>query len=525
MKKMLIAMLAVTMMFSMTACGGSSAPAPAPAESKAEENAEGAAEGAAASSKDTIIFAQMELPTTMDPYADTNTGTNACLELVYDTLWNMEEDGTYTPRLATEWEWVDDLHLAVTLREGVTFSNGNAFTADDVLYTLEYAQNAPISSNFVKIDLANTVVEDDTHITIAFTDIDPTYMIYAGSVGAGCIMDRETCEADAMAISTNSVGTGRYTMTNFTTGDSMTFAKNEGYWGEDAAIIPNVIMRQITEATQRAIELQSGGVDYILSVDPLDLDTLNADPNFEAVSEASLMVHKLFFNQERACGDENVRKAIAYAINNQDLVDAVFSGVGTVANSTVSPAAAGFADELAGGLMYEQDFEKAKECLAEAGYADGLSLRAIAIEGSFVKEFEIIKNELAQVGIDLTIDTYDFTTALTYALDKSTDWDLYMLANNATTATVQLSWYDRNQGAPFAVIPDDGLFELLDELYVTTDADKQVELAAQAQVYQMEHVLVYPLVIDNKNVGFAANLKNVKADADQMPDMSKVYFE
>lgn len=513
MKKFLSAALAAVMLLSLAACGSK------------DNNSGNAAGSTGGAGKDTIVFAQDLMATTLDPYADTNTTTNAVLDFIYDTLWKMEPDGSLTPRLATEWEWVDDTHLSVTLREGVVFSNGNPFTADDVVYTLNYAAASPLSANFAKIDFANTVVADDTHLTIAFSSVDPTFMTYTGMVAAGSMMDKETCEADASAINAKPVGTGRYTLDKWVSSDSMTFSANDKYWGEDVGLIKNIVVRQISEATQRAIELQSGGVDYIIAVNALDIDTLQNDPKYTVISEPSTMIHMLFFNENGPMGNEDLRKAVAYCISNQDIVNGVFSGVGQAANSTVSPVAIGYADKLSGGLMYEQDFEKAKQHLAAAGYADGLTIRAIVNEGEFVNEFEIIKNELAQIGITLNVDTYDFTTALTYALDKSGDWDLYMLANGAQTAALQLAWFDKDQGAPFAMIPDEALFAILSQLYVTTDADKQLELGVQAQIYQMEHVTVYPLVVTNQNVAFVSNLKNVTTNIDQMPDMSKIYFE
>ena len=449
---------------------------------------------ALAAGKDTLVVASQTDVTTFDPVIDTNNVSVRVQYLIFETLWKGEQDGSYSPVLATEWNWEDDTHLAITLREGVTFHNGNPFNAEDVMYTLERNLNGAFPQYFQKIDFEQSEIVDDTHINLVFTDVDATIMYYLGNVGTGAIVDKETCEAAPDDIATKPMGTGPYVFDSWTVGDSVTVTANENYWGEKAQIA-KIIFRCVGDATQRTIELETGGVDFAYDVSYLDAEGFDTN-RFEVAINHGSIVNNLFFNSDEGhkMADENIRKAVAYCIDKEALALGLSAGAAETAWSVVSEAQIGYNDALTGNDPYPQDFEKAKECLAEAGYPDGITLRVVFSDSTdYNNMVEILQNWFAQGGITLEQDKSDFGTALSTALDRSGDWDIFILGNGSSSALITLSWFDKNQGAPFAQFVDDGIYSILGEMYGTTDTAVQNEKANEAQMYISDHVGAIPV--------------------------------
>ena len=116
--------------------------------------------------------------------------TNSVLE----TLWKVNNDGTVVDDLAASHEWTGDLELTVVLNEGITFSNGNPLTSDDVLYTLEHLRNSGRTASMVAcVDFNKTTCPDDKTIVIAMSTYDAGFYDVMAST---YIIDRETCTAE-----------------------------------------------------------------------------------------------------------------------------------------------------------------------------------------------------------------------------------------------------------------------------------------------------------------------------------------
>ena len=520
-KRVWCLILAICMVMMAASCGGGGGTETEAASGGASGES---AQEAGGSTKDTLVLANSADVTSFDPFVDTNGVSGRVRSCIYESLWIQENDGGYTPLLATEWEWTDDLHLSITLREGVTFSNGNPFTADDVLFTYESALNGAFPQYFSKIEQINVV--DDTHVEFVFSQVDATIMAYIASFFP--ILDRETVEANPEALATTPIGTGPYVLENWSVGDSQTLKRNENYWGEPAKI-ENVTFRVVTEPTQRYVELMTGGVDFAFELAYADAMSMDAS-QFTISQDLNTVVNHLMINSDEGhkMADENLRIAMAYCIDREALVQAAYAGSALPAWSPVSPSTSGYYEELEGYEPYPQDFEKAKEYLAAAGYADGVTLNLLYTGDNqyYSNMVEVLQNWFGQAGIELNLNSSDFNTALTYAIDRTNDWDLYIIGNGAATAAITMSWWDRNQGAPFAIFQDEGIFSLLDQVYVTNDEAAQKELLDEAQQYMIDHVGSYPLSIQYVCQGGVSNLKGINVRlAQQRIDVEDLYFE
>ena len=507
MKKLLAILLAAVMVVSLAACGGSG-DAATKGDDANKTTAEGG-ESAKKSSKDQLIYANYQDCPTFDPIQDTN-GT-MYREFVFDHLWYLESDGSYTPKLATEWNWKDDLNLEITLREGVTFSNGNAFTADDVIFSLQRYKDGPMGQYYANIEKMEKT--DDTHMTIQFNVLPSVFMVQNGT-SMGFIMDKEYTEANADNIDTQPMGTSCYVLDNWTVGDSCTFKANESYWGEKP-LINTVIVRVIAEATQRMIELQSGGVDVACQLNFSDSAALEG-AGLKVLSTPSNIVQTLFLNtvSSHKLANEQLRQALMYCIDREAVTKGVTNGAGISCYSVVAPATPGFNKEMEAYSPYAQDFDKAKELLAQAGYPNGVELDIVYNDKpSNNSEVEILQNQFAQAGITLNVTKGDFSTALGIALDREGKWDIFLLGNGGVSAPINFQFYDRAQGAPFAKLVDEDALALIDKVYATTDQDAQFAAGNEVQKYMADHVLSVPLYADLNVFGYTPDLEGVTVDA------------
>ena len=190
--KLLSLALCLSMVVGLTACGGDTGSDANNTSSAAPETS--ATTPAEETGTKTFVFGSDANSNSFDPAADLQTNSAyALVSSVMEPLWTVDLEGNATPLLAESYEWTGDLELTVKLREGVTFSNGNALTSDDVLYTLEHFRDSGRSASMVAcVDFENTTCPDDTTIVIAMNTYDASFMDTMGNYSFG-ILDRETC--------------------------------------------------------------------------------------------------------------------------------------------------------------------------------------------------------------------------------------------------------------------------------------------------------------------------------------------
>lgn len=476
--------------------------AEAPAEPKPVERT---------TTKDTLVIGNINDVSSMDPYGVSALQRVRVTTQIYDTLFRLNLDGTYTPLLATEWEWKDDTHFVVKLRQGVKFHNGDDFNAEDLLFTIQFAAaNQNWGVYFAKVDLANTKALDDFTVEIVFNATDA--MAMESMANFLPIVNNTLLATDPAAMTNNAIGTGPYKFVNWITGDSVTLERFDDYWG-DKAIIKTVVFRSIPEITQRSIELQTGGIDFAFDLGKTDAESLKANADFGIYEAAGACVHNIHFNSSEGhvFANEDLRKAAASAISASDILKGAYDSGGWVANSYVSLAAPGY-DTALTSEPWPQDLAKAKEFFAASGVPEGTKIKIIVDDRAYrIASTEIIKNQLAAIGLDATIQQFDFATAFGFAQDVTNDWDIYPLAQCQSTATSQAARL--TNAVKYVSYPDtpagSDLLALINELLGTVDLEKAKDLNNQIQVAVNEHVALYPVVQSQVLHGYNSQLTGV----------------
>jgi peptide/nickel transport system substrate-binding protein len=342
-----------------------------------------------------------------DPATSTNQFVNMYLYPVYDRLIDITSDGELQPMLAESWEFTDgDRTLRLNLRTGVVFQDGTPFDAASVKANIDRDKTLPNSA--LKPDLAAVseavVVDDHT--------VDLKLSAPAGSLPA-LLADRAGMMVSPAAfgnadLDLRPVGAGPYQVTDRRPGVTIRYDRFAKYWNPDVQTLGGIeIQMQLDpEARLRAV---TGG--------QADATQLNADqadavqqPGIKTESVPSLGSFTLFLNKSKpGLSDQRVREALSLAIDRQGISDALQAGRCT---PSVQLFPAGYWANNPDVQVPDQDPDRAKELLAEAGQQD-LALDAVVVNVPFyVAQLEAIQAQLADVGVDLTVTALEPTELL-----------------------------------------------------------------------------------------------------------------
>ena len=350
--------------------------------------------------KDTLVVAKNEDISSLDPAEAINQKSFSVYCQIYEGLVRYNpETGTVDPCLATEWEQLDDTTWHFTLREGVPFHDGGTMTSEDVVYSFERIMNSGVASTYV--EYLESVEADGDYGVIFHLKMPYAQIIQALTYPAAVVLSKAAVEAAGDGYAQNPVGTGPYRFVEHMVADSITMEAFEDYWGEPAKT-KNLIFRVIPEGSQRTIMLENGEADIICDVLPNDASRVAEDSNLTLINETGYKYYAAYFKCDSSTpvGNKLVRQAIEYAIDKQSIVDAVMAGYAEVGSLLTTPPTVGYNAEKERGNLY--DVEKAKELLAQAGYAEGFDLEVYVRSGQIYEEIAtILQDQLSEVGINV----------------------------------------------------------------------------------------------------------------------------
>ncbi|MDR0928678.1 MAG: ABC transporter substrate-binding protein [Oscillospiraceae bacterium] len=449
------------------------------------------------SAKDTLVLGVAIEPISLDPYETAGVEAARVKRQVSEGLFEINDAGEYIPLLATSWEWEDNVTILFHLREGVQFSDGIPFTAQDVYDSIAGSKEGSLMMQY--IDMEKTQIVDDYTIRVVMKE--PTPILFDKFESQHFpIFHKATYENPENNFMYKPIGTGPYIVEEWKTGDSVTLVRNENYWGEPA-YCEKVIFRLIPESAQRTIEMEVGSIDINLDTAFEDMEYF-ADENLYTIGQYAMpTVNALFFNMDETKNspvrDLKVRQAMAYAIDSEAISKSVY-GVGQAANSNLSPYYAAFYDHdlTTDDVLYRYDLEKAKALMAEAGYADGFDLTILLSENPEEQAVaEIMQYELAQIGINLQIVTRSSTTWFaTVTAKEEYDVTMFVLYDSSPIYSWMHFLADSTFASPdYTSYRNEAFMDMMRELSATTDPGRQKELLTAMDALVTADLPVYSL--------------------------------
>jgi peptide/nickel transport system substrate-binding protein len=398
-------------------------------------------------------------------------------------------------------------------------------TAEDVKFSIDRAIASPAVAYIVDF-ISEVIVDDPYNVTIVSKA--PYAPILANlAVPFSGIVPKALVEADEEAFILNPVGTGAYKFVEWKQGDYVKLTANPDYF-RGAPKTPNLQMRVVPEAAQRTIAIETGEADFAYDIAPNDIAKVEENADLQMISAPPLSVWYVSFNMNKAPFDNvKVRQAISYAINQDDIIQAVRYGAAEAAHSLIPPAAFGYSDKA---IQYNFDLEKAKALMAEAGYADGFSCNLWVNENQErVEACQIVQSQLKQIGIEVTVDVMEFGTFIDQT--SAGEHDLAFFGWTCSTADADYNYYSlahsTQQGAPGnrAFINDPEVDRLIEAGRTTADPVERQKYYDELEVVLSEmspNAFLYYSVI---NVGGGKDVQGFEMDANGYHHLYTVYRE
>jgi len=469
-----------------------------------------------------VVYA--EEPKNLHPQIDSGTEGVYVGKQIYDGMVNIDANGKIVPGLATDLpEHPDDLTYIFHLRKNVTFHNGKPFSADDVVWTFDRLMGkfpglASTQADRFKQQIARVEKGDDYTVTIVLNQPWPDFLPLMAGDKYMDIMQRDAEQANPKEYGQSIVvGTGPFMFKEWVKGDHITLARNDKYWGAPV-YVDQIVYKATPEEATRMSSLAAGEIDILFAPALKDVKKYGSDPKFRVqTSDAGNMKIFVFNTTKAPFTDVRVRQALAYGIDRQEIVDAIYYGYATVGQDILPPWNA---SHDPGRTYYPYDIDKAKKLLADAGYNQSKPLEFELLTTN-VTEFTdlstLIQAQLQRIGVKVTVTPLDKSafTARIFPQGNTANpgfqADVYRLIFGFATSdytwrtyhpssALDLSGYNQPGGAQNPAVP-----KLLDQATATSDPQKEKALYGQCSDLISQDM---PMLL----LGFQKNVNISRAD-------------
>ncbi len=405
-KILLLVSLLLVMVIALTACGGKEQPTQGEQPQQSEGPSEKIpSEGPAPAQ--ILKYATESEPIGLDPHTITAAASIRIFRQIYDTLVDVDDDMNFIPELAESWEQPDDLTYIFKLKKGVKFHNGREMVAEDVKYSFERVLDPEVAaigkSYYNMID--NMEIVDN--YTIKFTLNEPFAPFLTNLTSLyGAIVPKEVVEENGNLMQV-ACGTGPFMLKEWIPDNKVILEKNPDYYEEGLPKLDGIEYYVMTDESTRIAAIRTGNVHLIkLPAQSISLLEGNKDVAIKPYqsNEYSFLGFNLDLDKFK---DVRVRQAISLAVNRQEIIDLVYNGEATV-TGFVTPAMGRWTIDYANEDLYQQNIEKAKQLMAEAGYPDGFETKiAVGLYDDVRATGEILQKQLEQIGIKASIENLE----------------------------------------------------------------------------------------------------------------------
>lgn len=405
----------------------------------------------ALASAETLRWARSGDALTLDPHSQNEGPTHTIRHQIYEPLIIRDVTGAFEPALATDWapSEADPNVWVFNLRQGVTFHDGAAFTAEDVVFSFDRAKQPNSDMKELIGSITEVRAVDDHTVEIVTDGPNP---ILPSNLTNMFIMDKDWTEANdtvnvqdfeggELTFATNNTnGTGAYVLQSREPDVKTVMTRNENYWGIDQfpMDVTEIIYTPIQNAATRVAALLSGEIDFLQDMPVQDLERVASAPGL--VVKKAPQNRVIFFGMNQGAddieadnvdganplADVRVRQAMSMAINRDAIQQVVMRGQSEPAGMIAPPFVNGWSEAMDGSSV--TDLDKAKDLMAEAGYGDGFSIRLDCPNDRYINDEAICQaavGMLAQIGVTVNLDAKPKAQHFPLITDGKTDF--YML--------------------------------------------------------------------------------------------------
>ncbi len=421
--------------------------------------------------------------------------------------------------LAESITWIDPLTCEVKVRDDATFNNGEKILGEDLLYAFKINAVGMMASNFTSVDLDNCYVKDDG-MTVVFKLFNEYGPFEQYALEMPCLVDKSVCESwpDSDARWWDQpVSSGPYRIAENVSGSHLTLVKRDDYW--DKEHMPEwdeIIIHYYSEQTAMFVAFENGDLALVLNLLPNDYNrvVVGEVKNGENVKYGTVGYNANYcitMNLNRPeFYDPKVREAIACAVNGDAVGQVAFGGMYNLPNSVLAPKTLYYKETGS----YPYDLERAKQFMAESGYPDGFDAEVICTSGESLL-WEVLQSNLSQIGINVTIRSYDMLTSIMMLMDGQGDMMMFGPpgGNKFCEPYVELSSACDDAGITVTRIMDEAYNETFDKALYSTDPAVREENYAKVQDWLHDNFYNIPIVEPTYSYAYRTdNIGSVEID-------------
>lgn len=368
-----------------------------------------------------LVIDQSGDAATLDPGLQYDTSSYSVYRNIFDQLLGREaKSGKIEGRLATSWKTISSTEWEFTLRGNVKFHNGDPLTAEDVKFSIDRILDkdfkSPQFQNFSAITEARAVDPK----TVRIVTKSPYPALLAQLVNLSVVPAKYVKEKGAAILNTAPVGSGPYRFVEWKKGESVTLAADRSYW-RGAPYFDTVKFRAVPEPATRVADLQSGTADLAVHFTTDNMKQLSSDSKLRVLTANTERVAYLAFNVlgKGPAAKREVREAIVAAIDPKKMIETLLNGQAEITREMLTSLHVGYDDSVPG---FSYDPQKAKDALARAGLAGGVTLTFLTSPAFDQRIVQAIQGQLEAVGIIAKIQTVDQPTYLKKIQSPERDW-------------------------------------------------------------------------------------------------------
>ena len=413
-------------------------------------------------------------PGIFDPHTVVAAGDEEIIFNIYEGLVKFDKDGNLNPCLATEYSISEDASVyTFTIRTGVKFHDGSELDANDVVYSLKRAaglldsqDGTALVSELDPIKEVKATSDGKVEVTLEAGNTELLSYFTTGIIPEGY----DNCQAAP-------VGTGPFKFLSYNPGQSVILVKNADYWQKGLPYLDKVTFKVCADMDAGLTELASGSIDIFpyLSADRAK----QLDPaKYNILSNGSNMVQIFALNNKvEPLNNIKVRQAINYAISRKDIISVTMDGAGVELTTAMSPAMGSYYDKSLDGT-FNQDIEKAKSLMTEAGYENGFKITCTVPSSYLIHVNTAVElaSELKAIGITMEIKQVDWPTWLD-TVYANRQYETTVIALTSAYAPYDvLERYQTSSSGNFINYSNAEVDKLMAQIPVTADEKTRTDL-------------------------------------------------
>lgn len=421
-----------------------------------------------------LILVQGVDAESLDPYVTTSGASKSMMWAMYDKLVTRAPDMTIIPWLAESWSTPDDTTWELKLRDEVYFHNGEKFGGEHVRDSFARFKDPNVRNIYAgQLEKVTEVIIVDP-LTV-HVKTDGPFALLIEVLATYCEIMPQAITSGEVDPSAQAIGSGPYRFIEWTPGDRMIMEAADTPHFSGQPKLQRLVWRPVAEGTTRVVELKTGQAHIITNVDPVQQREVEDDPDtrimgYRTLSPQCIVMNILNFEPFQ---DMRVRQALNYATDVDTIISTIMQGNAFPVAGALSPGLSGHDPDLE---PYPYDPEKAKELLAEAGYADGFDLVLTSPNGRYLNDrlaSEAIAGMWTEIGVRTTVNVMDWSPFVEGVLGKTHEAFFFLQLGAPLDAGASTNFHAGREGAAWQGYSNDEVSQIIDEAVTVLDADER----------------------------------------------------